>query len=272
MGFEFIITNKNLTYLTIPSFTQTGKVKHAYTARKGGVSGPPFESLNLGFHVGDEKALVSLNRERVCNLLGIESDALVAARQVHGDLVYAADAQDKGRGALDGESAIPGVDALVTNVSSLPLVAFFADCVCVFLLDPVMNVIGLVHAGWKGTALKIGAKTVRRMERIYNSKPRDILAGIAPSIGPCCYEVDQPVVNLFRKSFPDWGMFIKPKCSGRWNLDLWEANKRILIDSGVPEDNISVAGLCTSCNNDLFFSYRAESGRTGRLAGLLMLK
>ncbi|HZK18579.1 MAG TPA: laccase domain-containing protein, partial [Clostridia bacterium] len=114
-------------------------------------------------HVGDERAAVLSNRETVCNALGVDCGTVVAARQVHGDGIFAADDRDKGRGALDGEGAVPGVDALVTNACGLPLVAFFADCVCIFLLDPVRNVIGLAHAGWKGTALKIGAKTVKHM-------------------------------------------------------------------------------------------------------------
>jgi YfiH family protein len=140
------------------------------------------------------------------------------------------------------------------------------------ILDPVKKAISLVHAGWKGTAAKIAANSLKLMADAFGTRPGDCLAAIAPSIGPCCYEIDEPVITAFRDRGLDPAPFTGPGGGGRWKLDLRRLNRSILVEAGVRPDNISVAGLCTSCRPDLFFSYRAQSGLCGRMASLMVLK
>ncbi|BAF60013.1 MAG: peptidoglycan editing factor PgeF [Pelotomaculum sp.] len=262
----------DIKFYTFPHLDATGIVVHCFTTRCGGVSSGPYSSLNTAFHVGDSAENVRANRALACRALGIDPAGLVAGKQVHGDVVRAVERQDRGRGAFSDEDSLPDTDALVTGVPQLPLSAYFADCVPVFLLDPVKRAVALAHAGWKGTALKIGLKTVEKMSRIFGSNPQDCLAGIGPSVGPCCYEVDDRVMIPFRKAFPDIGEIAVEAPAGRWKLNLWEANRRTLLYAGLKSENIKVARICTSCRNDLFFSYRAQGGTAGRMAALIMLK
>lgn len=262
----------DLAYFTIPSFSVTGLVAHAFTTRLGGVSPVPYDSLNLGFHVGDDPRCVQINRQLACGALGIDAGRLVAGRQVHGDRVMTVGAAEAGRGARSEEDALPEVDALVTAVPNVPLSGYYADCVPLFFLDPVRRVAALAHAGWKGTVLCIGAKTVRHMERYHGSRPGDILAAVGPSIGPCCYEVDAPVMEAVNKCLPNAHGLARPGRPGRWWLDLPEVNRRILLETGVRWENITMAGYCTACRSDFFFSYRRQKGRAGRMASLIMLQ
>jgi len=174
-----------------------------------------------------------------------------------------------GRGSMT--EALPDVDGLVTNLPGVPLSSYYADCVPLFFLDPVKRVVALAHAGWKGTVSRIGAKTVKRMQNHFGCLPGDILAAIGPSIGPCCYLVDQPVVDRV-SNFNQWQALVTPQQPGQWLLDLWSTNKQGLLEAGVKEENITVAGVCTACNHDLLFSHRASGGQTGRMASLIMLK
>lgn len=269
-GFK-LVKNGDLAYLTIPSFEATGLVTHAFTTRLGGFSSPPYDRLNLGLHVGDDPELVRQNRQRICHALGIDARRLVTAEQVHGDKVKVVTARDLGRGAFVYQEAIKATDALITKERKIPLSTYFADCVPLFILDPVTPAIGLSHAGWKGTVLKIGAKTIGRMAEEFGTQAKNCLVGIGPSIGPCCYEVDEAVVEKLAANFSEPGLFLKPKGQGKWMLDLWQANAWVFKEMGVKEENITFSGYCTSCHAQLFFSYRAQGGRTGRMAAILML-
>lgn len=270
-GIKAVMKNQLKFYL-FPLIEATGLVKHGFTTRGGGVSTGPYASLNTAFHVGDRADRVRENRVLLCRALGIEPDKIVAGSQVHGDRVAVVGEAEQGRGALSFEDSLPGVDALVTDVPGLPLACFYADCVPVFLLDPVRRVVALAHAGWKGTVARIGLKTVQKMSAVFGTDPKDCLAGIGPSIGPCCYEIDGGVLEQFEGSFPYWEDLVVPVGPGKWRLDLWQANKRTLAKAGLLNKNIEVAGLCTFCLNKLFFSYRSQGGTTGRMASLIMLK
>lgn len=268
-----ILTRRGeLQYYTFSRFDSTGLVTHGFTTRFGGVGREPYNTLNMAFHVGDDPQHVSANRELACRHLGIEREGLVAGRQIHGDRVAVVAATVRGRGALEEETGLPGTDALVTNVSGIVLASFYADCVPIFILDPVRRIAALAHAGWRGTSLRIGQKTVRQMSISFGTDPRDCLAGIAPSIGPCCYEVDGRVIDIFKTIFPYWRELVTGTVPGKWRLDLREANRRILLDAGLRPENIEVSGFCTVCRSDVFFSYRAHGGTTGRMAALLMLR
>lgn len=268
----FNIKNQDgIEYLTVPSFNDTGLVAHCFTTRRGGVSPKPFDSLNLDFKVGDDPGNVAANRERVCRVLGAGLHRLVAADQVHGDRVLEVDRSHAGRGARSNEDALAGVDALVTAETGLLLSSYYADCVPLFFLDPVRRVVALAHAGWKGTVLRIGERTVRHMAGVHGCAPGDILAAVGPSIGPCCYEVDVPVMERVTRCLPGEPLPAVPGRPGHWWLNLPEVNRRVLLQAGIRVENITMSGLCTACRGDLFFSHRKQGGLTGRMASLIML-
>jgi len=260
-----------LVYFTVPSFEEYNLVSYAFTSRLGGVSPAPFESLNLGMRVGDEHKNVISNRERACEIMGVGLDRLVAGRQVHGNRVFDVTSAHAGRGAITWEDALPDVDALVTAETGVLLSSYYADCVPLVFLDPVQRVVALAHAGWKGTVQRIGAVTIGHMGGKYGSRPGDILAAVGPSIGPCCYEVDAPVLEKVKSCLPGYPDLAHPGRPGHWWLDLPEMNRRILIDAGVNKDKITISGYCTSCSGDLLFSHRRQKGRAGRMASLIML-
>lgn len=267
-----IVPKGELTFFAFTRLESSGLVTHGFTTRIGGVSTGFYHSLNTSFHVGDDDDHVRTNRDLACRSLGINPRHLVAGKQVHSDGIRVVEECDLGKGALSYDDALPDTDALITGLRGVPLSSYYADCVPIFLLDPVRQVVALAHAGWKGTALKIGLKVVERMTEFFGADPRHCLAGIGPSIGPCCYEVDEPVMSRFRDVFHGGRKFAEAVAAGKWKLDLWEINRSTLLEAGLKPDNIITARLCTSCHRDLFFSFRAEKGRTGRMASLIMLK
>lgn len=245
-------------------------IKHGISTRLGGQSLAPFDSLNLGLHVGDDAETVWKNRQAFCHAVGLSAKKIVTAEQVHGDRVKEIFLQDAGRGAQHYSEAIKGTDALITNVPDLPLMLFFADCVPVLIFDPIGKAIGISHAGWKGTVAKIGQKTVLAMQEQYSTNPADCLVAIGPSIGPCCYEVDAYVIEKLQANFENWKTLVTLK-DEHWQFNLWEANRQQLIEIGITESNISVSGICTACNTQIFYSHRAEAGNTGRLGAIISL-
>ena len=264
-------TIEGLKFYTFNLLKSVPGLVHAFTTRIGGVSEGDYKSLNMALHVGDSVGHVLENRNSACRNIGIDASLLIAGQQTHNDHVAVVGAEHRGRGAVDYAASLPDTDALITNEPNVPLSSYYADCVPIFLVDPVKLVIGLAHAGWRGTVLRIGEKTVREMNRVFGSNPVDCLAVIAPSIGPCCYEVDTRVINELEKGFSYWRELTQETSSGKYYLNLWEANYRVLIDAGLRPENIVNTKLCTSCNTALFYSYRAENGRTGRMASLIML-
>ena len=176
---------------------------HGISTRMGGVSKPPFAALNMALHVGDCAADVLENRRLFAEALGLDAARIVTPRQVHGDEVRLVRASDAGMGASRYDESVPACDALMTAESGLPLLLCFADCVPLLFFDPVRRVIAAAHAGWKGTVAEIGRKTVQRMGEAFGSRPQDILAGIGPSIGACCFEVGEEVAAAFHAAFPE---------------------------------------------------------------------
>jgi len=244
---------------------------HAVSTRSGGVSEGPFASLNLGLHVGDRPEAVLENRRRLCEAVGVDPASLVAGAQVLGNAVAWVTAADRGRGALDAASALPDTDALITASPGVPLVAFSADCPLVAVVDPVRRAVGLAHASRRGTLGRVAAKTVRAMERLLRCRPADMVAAIAPSIGPCCYEVGQEVLAEARQALPEAERFFAGR-NGRLYLDLWAANAAQLAEAGIPRERIEVLGVCTRCHAEEFYSVRAAGGATGRFALILGLE
>ncbi len=255
--------DNGLVFYQFESLSASSDLIHGIFARLGGVSRPPFAALNLGRGVGDAPAAVEENYLRIARTLGVRPTSFVTGYQVHSDHVVVV--TDDMAGQL-----LPATDALVTQVTQVTLTLRFADCVPILLFDPVQRAIGVVHAGWKGTLNRIAGKTVRAMETAFGSRPADVLAGIGPSIGPCCYEVGRDVVEQVEAVFGDTRGLLQAKPNARTHLDLWAANRRVLADEGVRA--IEVGGLCTSCHKDEFFSHRGEAGITGRFGAFVALR
>ncbi len=273
MGREGFIPNHKdgLSFYTIPAFIETGLVHHGFSSRLGGVSTGECRSLNLGFKRRDKREAVIENFNRFCQALEISPESMVSTDQVHRDCIAIVGEADKGKG-FSLQSDILRTDGLVTVDPDVALVTFYADCVPLFFLDPVQKVIALSHSGWRGTVDKIGKKTLELMQAQYNTNPQDLLVGIGPSIGPCCFEVDTPVADAFRTAFSGSDSKLMKVKGHKAHIDLWEANRIQLVEGGILDWNISIAGICTSCRNDIFFSHRKEAGRTGSMAAILMLK
>ncbi|MFQ6015802.1 MAG: peptidoglycan editing factor PgeF [Anaerolineae bacterium] len=253
----------SLTYYRFENLACYNEITHGIFTRLGGVSAPPFASLNVGGLVGDDEAAVRANHELIYAALGVTAAHQVSARQVHGNQVRVVQASDRGR-------IIPDTDALVTALPDTPLMLRFADCVPIILYDPRHKVIGLAHAGRQGTVAKVAQRTALTMTEVFGCQPDDIRAGIGPSIGPCCYQVNQETVERVRSTIPYWGDLLHPQRDSVWHFNLWEANRRQLTEVGVTQ--VEMSKLCTACHVDQFFSHRAEGGKTGRFGGLIGIR
>ena len=255
-------------YLTIPEWERV-RVEVAFSGRNGGVSGGPYDSLNLGLHVGDQEQDVLENRRRFWSEWGARATDVVVGEQVHSNKVVWVGENDKGRGAMQLSTALPGVDGMLTG-GGMGLMAFFADCVPVYFFHPGLKVVGLAHAGWKGTAGRIGIQ-VLNMLSARGGEPGDCWVAIGPGIGRCCYEVDERVAREF--PYPvGYESFLAGIRPGHFRLDLAQANREMLIKAGVAKERIWLAGLCTSCHPGDFFSYRRDGGTTGRMAAWIRLR
>jgi len=241
---------------------------HAFGTRLGGVSRDDYKSLNMSFLEGDEEFRVLQNWDKLASAFEIPMENFLVLNQVHGDNIFVI----KPHGDYFSSREVLNYDAIVTNRMNLAICIKTADCVPVFLVDRVKKIIGAVHAGWRGSALRISAKVARLMQTSYGSQPADILAAIGPSIGRCCYEIDAAAADSFRNQKNAETFLVPAKRKDRWMLDLTEANRRQLLDCGVPAANIETAGVCTVCRQDTFFSHRGSGGVTGRQINFMMIK
>ena len=254
------------------NLSEQREICHFVSARSGGFSHPPYESLNLGFHVGDNPETVFRNRERLATALRIPMNSFTTARQDHGSNVEIITEALRGFGAVNYESAIYGADAMVTDIPGICLMVLQADCVPLLFFDVKKKVIGVAHAGWRGTVAGIAQKMIKTLKENFNCLPDDVLVGIGPSIGPCCYEVDWKVAVQLEESSGHKKDYVSETPDGKRYCDLWEANKTQLVQAGIPEKNIEIAGKCTYCNHTHFFSYRYQQRETGRFgAGILLI-
>ncbi len=266
-----VFNNKGgVKYITFKPFNKLG-INNYFTTRLGGISKKPFKSLNFGLHNGDSYEDVNNNRNLFFKLQDIKMQNVVSSIQTHSTNIKIVNKEMRGMGAKSLDDAIPENDGMITNCTDTFLTAFFADCVPLYIYDEINKVISLLHAGWKGTLGKIALNAINKMKDIYNTKPVDCTVVIGPSIGPCCYEVDKKIIIKFERRGFNLKKIIKYKY-GHYFLDLWEANKQIFLELGIPNSKIYISKLCTCCNNNIFFSYRAENGLTGRMAAVLGLK
>jgi polyphenol oxidase len=246
------------------------EICHFISTRRGGESKKPYDSLNLAFHVSDKKVDVLRNRTILANLLGISISNFVFMKQVHGDKVAVIGNDERSKGAFSHEDAIDGVDAMITTTPGICLLVQLADCVPVLLFDPEKKIVAAVHAGWRGTMKQITKNTVKKMIQEFGCNPQNIVAGIGPSIGPCCFESKD--IELRKKweriySEKDRVISVHKEKTG---IDLWRANRIQLMRAGVKEENIESAEICTSCNTDDFYSYKKEV-KTGRFGAGIMI-
>lgn len=260
------IEHQKLVFYQFENLIAFPELAQGVFTRLGGLSPEPFASLNVGLTVGDSVENVQGNRQRVALALGFADEDAFTTWQVHGADVIVQ------RGREPQPWPPPKADAIVTNERDLPLIMRFADCVPIVFYDPVQEVIGIAHAGWRGTLAGVGPATVRTMHAAYGSRPEDIIAGIGPSIGPCCYEVGPEVVEQVEAAFGSTAGLVEhhPGNGHNPHLDLWAANARLLQDAGV--STIEVSGMCTASMTGEFFSHRAEHGQTGRFAAAVMLR
>lgn len=258
---------------TFESLLRLVGVNHFVSTRLGGISSFPFESLNMGFHVDDDPRTVLANRKELCRQAGVPLENLTAAKQVHGNAVAVVTGAMKGRGSDDFKLALNDTDAMVTDVPGVCLMVVVADCVPVLLADPVNRAVGVAHAGWRGTIAGISRRTVEVLHQNYGCHPRDIVAGIGPSIGPCCYRVGAEVFERFEADYGSQVVKVGENSGSSGNyVDLWETNRMQLVGAGVPRENIEVSQVCTCCNHHRFFSARGAGGTTGRFGAGIMLK
>ncbi|HEV8636912.1 MAG TPA: peptidoglycan editing factor PgeF [Chloroflexota bacterium] len=238
----------------------------ATLARSGIASAVSDRALgNLSFTLGDEPSAVLARRAAFARSLGFAHGDLVCAEQVHGDRVVRVGVRERG-------AVVPGADGLITDEPGVLPLLLFADCVPVCLLDPEAPAVGIAHAGWKGTVGRIAAGTVAAMVEAFGSRPDRLRAAIGPSIGGCCYEVSRGIAEQIQTSAPHTEgtrPVVRPGRRGRPHADLAAANRAQLLEAGLRPENVALAGLCTACRVDRFFSHRAEAGRAGRFGAAI---
>ncbi len=250
--------SKNINILHWDLF-KNHPIKTGITTRSGGVSSPPYSSFNLAKHTGDNPITVDLNRKILTDYLGSPIDDYLCVNQVHSDDILVVHKNHNPKKVFN-------CDAIITDVKEKLLNIFVADCVPITIYDPVKNVGGLCHCGWKGTKKQLLPKTIKSMQSIYKSDIKDLIIGIGPSIGLCCYAVSNDLYADFNPKENE-GIIISEK----HYLNLREINRNQILKMGIKAQNIEVMDLCTKCNNDLFYSHREEGEPSGRFSCYLKL-
>jgi len=220
-------------------------------------------SFSMALHTGEDRDSIISNRRGLGDVFGYDAHYMVAT-QTHSDIVAVVDRHDE---SWMGRATPREADALITNLPNIVLNILTADCVPILLYDPSVGAIGAVHAGWRGTQQGILSATIAQMREEYGCNPSDILAGIGPAIGGCCYEVDIGVAGHFM----EYGDSVSDRGNQKYHLDLKSINHAQLIEAGVLESHIETSLICTACQNDRFFSYRQECGCSGRFVSAIMI-
>ncbi|MBR9945031.1 peptidoglycan editing factor PgeF [Clostridiaceae bacterium Marseille-Q4145] len=268
-----LVEKNGVPYFVFENLENTGLVRHGFSTRLGGVSEGCLSSMNLSFTRGDDPEKVRENFRRMGMVIGFETKDLVLSDQTHTTNVRLVTEADRGKG-FDRERDYTDVDGLITDTPGLMLVTIYADCVPLYFVDPVHKAVGLSHSGWKGTVHRIGKVTLERMKEAFGTRPEDVQAAIGPSICQDCYEVSEDVAQAFMDEFADQldDRLVYRKGNGKYQLNLWNANERILLEAGIRPEHLSITNICTCCNHELLFSHRASHGQRGNLAAFLGLK
>ncbi|WP_408010906.1 peptidoglycan editing factor PgeF [Pseudalkalibacillus sp. A8] len=248
------------------------KVTAGFSTRHGGVSQEPFRTLNLGLHVNDDEVNVIENRKRLAEAIGTQLNQWVFAHQVHDNQIQKVGQKDKGKGSNSYDSGMMGIDGLFTKERDLVLALAYADCVPIYFFSKEVHIVGIAHAGWKGSVKGIASRMIETWVKEENVPVESIHIVVGPSIQHCCYEVDQRVISQVDGALER--VYDRPYTStenSKFQLNLQQLNKQLLLKSGVLEENIHITDLCTSCNVNEFFSHRKEKGSTGRMLGFIKL-
>lgn len=255
----------NLRRFEFEQFKNEHGILHGVFTRQGGVSPEPWSSLNMATSVGDDRSRVIENRRRILASLPERKGGFFDVWQVHGTEVVLA---DRPRPADEPHRK---ADSIITHRDNLAVLMLFADCVPILFFDPVKKVVGMAHAGWQGTVSRVAGAAVRAMADAFRSNPADLLVGIGPSICPEHYQVGQDVIDRVEKTFGANSGLLTRHVDSKAQLDLWRANVQTLVDSGVRENHIEVAGICTAEHPHDWYSHRGEKGKTGRFASVIAL-
>lgn len=262
-----LVESCGVPLLKSPLLEETGVVTHGFSTKLGGVSQGACSTMNISMTRGDDPKAVDENRRRLAAALGTKEERMVYTQQTHTTNVAVVTADDCGR-------ILPETDGMITNVLGVCLVTFYADCVPLFFVDPVHCAIGLSHSGWRGTVHKMAGATVRKMQEVYGTDPKDLFALSGPSICQSCYEVSEDVIDEFRAQYEekDWDSLFYKKENGKYQLNLWRANEINFLEAGILKEHLQVNNLCTCCNHELLFSHRYTAGKRGNLSAFLELR
>lgn len=273
-GKKMLVNQKeDLVYLSWEVLEKIDFIRHGFSTRFGGVSEGVCSTMNLSFTRGDKEEAVHENFARIAKAIGFQKENIVCSDQTHTTNIRIVDKDDCGKGIIK-ERGYTDIDGMVTNVPGVVLATFFADCVPVYLVDPVTRSIGLVHSGWRGTVDNIIKEAISVMHKTYGTNPSDIIAAIGPSICNHCYEISQDVAERFKEAYQktQFEDMMVDHHNGKFHLDLWKACRYNLLNEGVLEKNILLPNLCTCCNPEFLFSHRASQGKRGNLAAFLEIK
>lgn len=269
-----VIIREDVTYLTSPLYDDIPWINSGFSTRLGGVSDGCCSSMNFAYNNHDKPENVYKNYKIFCDATGIDINKIVTTKQVHSNTVVKLDENHKFRSVSEPGCDFPSVDGVITNVQGATLFAFSADCSLIQIVDPINKAIGLCHSGWRGTVGRISSNAIKMMQESYGTNPSDLLVTIGPSICQECFEVEIDMINDATVGFKqsDYNKLFYKKNDIKYQYNLWEANRIVLSESGVPIDNIFMPNLCTKCNPDLMFSHRNMGLNRGTLIAFLGIK
>jgi YfiH family protein len=250
-----------------PSWGESPAVRAGFTTRNGGVSRPPYNSLNLGFNTEDARHYVDGNRSTLARAFDLAPHQLLTVKQVHGTDVMILDQANPDLSHFLSVEC----DAVITDQPGIMIGVLVADCFPVLLYAPARKAAGVVHVGWRGAAAGILKKAVDAMQISFGCDPKELLAAVGPGIGAHKYEVDRQVRDAFRQGTGHWEAIAEEVTLGHWHLDLRKSCLLQLADAGLPGDAMSAAEECTCCHRETLFSYRRDGGKTGRQLGFIVL-
>ena len=272
---EYTISTGILPMVESPLFQREIGLQHGFSTRKGGVSKEHLASLNLSFSVEDAKENVLENFRRIGEHFGKTPEDFVLSKQSHETKVLKVGTKDRGKG-ITKDRDYEGIDALITDEKGIILSCFSADCVPILFYDPVHKAVGACHSGWRGTKGKILQNVVEEMRKHFSSNPAEILIAIGPSICKEQYVVSEDLALSFLEDYPDLGEDssspIQRISKDKFQLDLWDLNRRIALNCGIKEEHISISGYCTMENPELFFSHRYSQGKRGLQGAFICLQ